>query len=98
MKNKIYLRKNIKYRKERKFILLCDCINFIDFELPLKYYPFLEKLTNGIEPNSSISSNEKELLLDLYDMDFLTENKESISENKNTLSNLSYDESDFFQS
>ena len=44
-----YLKNGLLYRKEKDFILLCDCINLLDYELPLESHSLLKNLTLGCD-------------------------------------------------
>jgi hypothetical protein len=96
MKN-IYLKKGIKFRKEVDYILICDCINFIDFQLPLEYFELLEKLNYGLEADSILSEKEIDVLTDLYSMSLLCETENQSVDNYNNLSAFSYNETEFFK-
>ena len=43
----IRLKKSILFRKEKDYILICDCKNLYDFTLSLDYYDLLCKLKEG---------------------------------------------------
>lgn len=96
MENKIYLKTNIKFRKEKKFVLLCDCLNFIDFQLPLEYFNLLKKLSKGLVFNSNLKNEEIEVLKDLNTMELLADTPDCVSENNNNLNNIKYDEKEFY--
>ncbi len=57
MAKKIKLRDDIKFRRERGYILLCDCKNLEDYELPLRCYTILSKLKKGILKNKVKDEN-----------------------------------------
>jgi len=48
---KLKLRKYIKFRKERGYVLLCDCKHIENYELPLSYYSSLIALKKGFAKN-----------------------------------------------
>ena len=58
------LNATMKFRKEKKYILLCDCKNLVDYELPLIYYELLMKIKMGL-PQSAVKQEDKELINDL---------------------------------
>ena len=96
MGSKVFLRRNVKYRKEKNYILLCDCINFIDFQLPLEYYDLLNRLAKGVVPDDKLPPEELDVLVDLNTMALLTDDPNKLSENTNTLGGIQYDEKEFF--
>jgi GNAT superfamily N-acetyltransferase len=53
------LNKHVKWRIEKKEILICDCKRLIDLKLPLEYTGFMKKLERGFEKNML---NQKEKL------------------------------------
>ena len=52
--------KHVRFRKEKKFIFLCDCKSLKDFKVPLEYWDFLLKLQRGVD---SMQLSPKESLL-----------------------------------
>ncbi len=97
MTNKLYLRQGIKFRKEKNYILMCDCINFLDFKLPHKCYNILQKLQTGLDVFESVSKFELDVLSDLQTMDLLCTNLDDKIKNTNKALNMSYNESEFFK-
>lgn len=47
MGRKVMLKGNIKFRKEKGHLLLCDCKTLETHSLPLKYHPILNRLKKG---------------------------------------------------
>ena len=95
--NSIYLKKGVKYRKETNYILICDCVNFIDFRLPLSCWSLMERLQRGFCNSDVLTEFEMDVLTDLYSMSLLSDKKGDAVDNFNNLSNISYNESEFFK-
>ncbi len=92
--NKIVkLRESILFRKEKDYILICDCKNLYDFTLSLNYYDLLCKLKCGIFKDL-LTKEEREVLKDFKKLNFLANSK---LENNNTFSRIQYNESEFFK-
>ena len=91
-----YLKNGLLYRKEKDFILLRDCINLLDYELPLESYSLLKNLTLGCD----ISTIKNEVLLniisDFKDMHWLSFKKEEKVLKYQSDISLSYNEKEFF--
>ncbi len=97
MATKLYLKNGIKFRKEKNYILICDCINFLDFQLPLECYDILYKLQNGLNTSESISKFALDVLSDLQIMDLLCDNPNDKVKNTNKTLNTCYSENEFFK-
>lgn len=65
------LNKHIRWRKDKKDILICDCKRLIDLKLPLKYESFMENLNKGIEKNN-LTEEEKKVFSDFEKMKLLS--------------------------
>ena len=92
-----YLNRNIRYRCEEEYILICDCRNLMDYELPLCYWPLLEALQKGYdEINPMGLMNEKELIEDFVKMGIISNKPGDISIlNTDVWSILIYSENEF---
>lgn len=66
------LKKQVKWRKDRKALFICDCKKLIDLKLSLEYEPFLIKLFQGII-FERLNETEKLIFLEFDKMNFLTE-------------------------
>jgi hypothetical protein len=74
----IYLKKYIKYRKEDQYVLLCDCSNITNFEIPVKYWKLLNRLKKGYEPNKPMGlESEREIINDLKQLNMLSDSFDS---------------------
>lgn len=94
---KLYIKKGIKFRKEKAYILICDCVNFLDFQLPLNYYNLLTELKKGLDiSKNKISEQEKTVIHDLEAMDLLTTAFNVYVQNNNKFLETSYNEIEFF--
>lgn len=86
------LKKEVKWRKDKKYLFICDCKRLIDLKLDLKYEEFLRKLSSGIKPNS-LDSEEKRILSEfekmelLNDLEFRQINKNEFNQAMNVLDN-----------
>lgn len=89
----IRLKKSILFRKEKDYILICDCKNLYDFTLSLDYYDLLCKLKEGAFKDT-LTKEEKSVLKDFKKLNFLVNNKEISS---NALSRIQYNESEFYK-
>ncbi len=65
------LNKHIKWRRDKKDILICDCKRLIDLKLSLRYKSFMEKLDKGIEKDNFIEE-EKKVFSDFEKMKLLS--------------------------
>lgn len=89
------LNKHIRFRKEDGYILVCNCKRLLDYELPLKYFDFLESLNKGIYKEET----SKENLIVLEDLEILgivekNGNKQK-DQREDIFDKLSYDDSEF---
>ena len=73
--------KHIRWRQENSEILICDCKRMMDFKVPLIYLGFLKSLENGIE-EKNLDKNYKKLFSDLKKVNFLSEIKTKVLDNK----------------
>ena len=75
----LYLNRNIRYRRENDFIMICDCKNLMDFELPLYYESLLATLQRGYDEAQPIGvPDEKELLADFHEMEIISNGQSQI--------------------
>lgn len=60
---------NVKYRKEKDYILICDCSQLCDYTLPLNKLDLLNKLKSG----NYITENDddKEIIEDLLTVNII---------------------------
>jgi ribosomal protein S18 acetylase RimI-like enzyme len=65
------LKKEVKWRKDKKYFFICDCKNLIDLKLSLDYENFLIKLNKGINYNE-LNETEKLIFLEFEKLNFLT--------------------------
>ncbi len=65
------LKKQIKWRKDKKGLFICDCKKLIDLKLSLEYDPFLTKLSQGVN-FEKLTETEKLIFLEFEKMKFLT--------------------------
>jgi len=65
------LKKQIKWRNDRKGIFICDCKKLIDLKFSLEYEFFLKKLSQGVN-FEELTETEKLIFLEFDKMDFLT--------------------------
>lgn len=94
----LYLKNFIKYRKEKDYVLLCDCSIIQNYELSLDYYNFLEQLRLGIDISSSeLTEDERELINDFIDLELVDSipNSNKGFHEKQWIS-LGYDENEFY--
>ncbi len=89
----IILKKSILFRKEKDYILICDCKNLYDFTLSLDYHDLLCKLKEGVFKDT-LTKEEKSVLKDFKRLNFLVSNKEK---SYNVLSRIQYNESEFYK-
>ncbi|MBI2673484.1 hypothetical protein HYX19_04435 [Candidatus Woesearchaeota archaeon] len=71
----IKLKKHIKFRKEKDYILLCDLKNLEDYELPPKYYSLLVDLKVGVK-TSKFNSDLIKDLKNINALELATKNKD----------------------
>lgn len=64
--------KHVRWRKDRREILICDCKRLIDLKLPLEYGDFMKKVSNGIKDKDSLTKKERLAFLDLEKMGLLS--------------------------
>jgi ribosomal protein S18 acetylase RimI-like enzyme len=64
------LKKQIKWRKDKKAIFICDCKTLNDLKIDFKYGDFLKKLSSGIDFNI-LSSEERLIFLEFKKLGFL---------------------------
>ena len=91
-----YLKKYVKFRKEKEYVLLCDCSIIQNYELPIETYDILLKLKEGYNPvNNEI---ENDLIQDLENLELISDypNSNEGFHNKGWIS-LGYDEGEFYQ-
>jgi ribosomal protein S18 acetylase RimI-like enzyme len=62
--------KHIKWREDRKGLLICDCKRLIDMVLPLKYLNTIKKFHEGVEEDD-LFGEEGLILSDFKKMNFL---------------------------
>lgn len=66
------LNKHIRWRVEKKEILICDCKRLIDLKLPLEYILFMDKLERGLEKEKLNENEEKKVFSDFEKMKLLS--------------------------
>lgn len=94
----LYLKKYVKFRKEKGYLLICDCSIIQNYELPLETYELFVKLKNGYDPTQPLNIQmEQDIIDDLKDLNLL-DNKPNSNDGfyDNEWINLGYDESEFF--
>ena len=95
----LYLKQYVKYRKEKDYLLICDCSIVQNYELPIKTFELFEELKNGYDINKPVGiENEEEIIDDLNSLNLLSDTQNS-NEGFNNAKwiNLGYDESEFFK-
>ena len=94
-----YLKKYLKFRMEKNYILLCDCSTITNYELPTKYFVLFDKLKQGYSPSSPIGiRGEKTVIKDLEQLGMLSKIKNSNDGfHDNSWINLDYKESEFYR-
>ncbi len=86
------LNKNVRFRKEDGYILLCDCKRLLDYEIPNEYYSLLKCLEKNYIPKLG----EEEIISELLEMGIVDVNgEERIEEKGDVFSKLGYDENEF---
>ncbi|MBU2576147.1 MAG: GNAT family N-acetyltransferase [Nanoarchaeota archaeon] len=65
------LKKQVKWRKDRKAFFVRDCKRSIDLKLALEHKPFLKKLSCGVNENE-LNEVEKAIFLEFKKVGFLT--------------------------
>lgn len=89
---KYYLNKNVKFRKEDQYILVCDLSVLENYKFPLQYYNEFLLLKNGL-----VYEFKTEFLEDLITLDLVSFKKNNLIESKvDVFSKLKYEESEFF--
>ncbi len=68
------LKKEVKWRKDKKAIFICDCKRLSDLKIDLKYEGFLKKLSSGVIFDL-LDDFEKRLFLEFKKMNLLTDLK-----------------------
>lgn len=95
----IYLKQYVKYRKEKDYLLVCDCSSIQNYELPIETFELFEKLKKGYNLNEPIGLElEKEIIDDLNSLNLLS-NVANSNDGFNSVGwiDLGYDESEFFK-
>lgn len=89
------LNSHIRFRKEDGYILVCNCKRLLDYELPLKYFDFLESLNKGIE-KKEISEENLIVLEDFMILGIVEkEGSKHKEQREDIFEKLSYDDSEF---
>ena len=92
-----YLKKYVKFRKEKDYILLCDCSSITNYELPLELFDFLTNLKEGVERDKINDELELGLLEDFINLNLVSNNKNSNEGfHNNEWIDLGYEETEFF--
>ena len=92
----ILFKDSIKFRKECNYILLCDCMNVVDYELPLEYFSLLVKLQNGHE-ETLLTDAEKDVIDDFKALSFFVDVTEDDTDMRSLVwDKVRYDEREFF--
>jgi ribosomal protein S18 acetylase RimI-like enzyme len=65
------LNKHVRWRVEKKEILICDCKRLIDLKLPLEYISFMNKLERGVD-REKLNEKEKKVFSDFEKMKLLS--------------------------
>ncbi len=68
------LKKQVKWRKDRKALFICDCKRLIDLKLSFEYESFLKKLSYGLNP-IKLAGEEYLIFLEFEKMDLLDDLK-----------------------
>ncbi len=95
----IYLKKYVKYRKEDDYLLICDCSNLQNYELPLFTFPLFEALKDGYDSNNPLNIEmENDIIDDLVSLNLI----DTVPNSNNGFYtdkwiNLGYDENEFFK-
>lgn len=66
------LKKQVKWRKDKKALFICDCKRLIDLKLSFEHESFLKKISQGLNPNS-LTKLEKLIFFEFEKMALLTE-------------------------
>jgi hypothetical protein len=65
------LKKQVKWREDKKAIFICDCKRLIDLKLQLEHKNFMEKIFQGIK-FKELNTTEKLIFKEFEKMNFLT--------------------------
>ncbi|MBU4069400.1 MAG: GNAT family N-acetyltransferase [Nanoarchaeota archaeon] len=68
------LKKQVKWRKDKKALFICDCKRLIDLKLSFEHEAFLKKLFQGLNPNKLVGK-ENLIFLEFEKMNFLDDLK-----------------------
>jgi hypothetical protein len=90
---KYKLNKHVRYRKEDGYVLLCDCKRLLDYEVPNKFWNFLEKLKKGYVPQGEL---EESFVKEFEDLGLLGIGKTKKHSKEDVFKNLKYNEREFF--
>lgn len=94
-----FLKKFVKFRKEKDYLLICNCSTIQNFELPLDAFALFEELKCGYNPDKPIGIDlEMEILNDLITLDLVDTipNSNKGFHGQNWI-DLGYDENEFFK-
>lgn len=93
-----YLKKYVKYRKEKDYILICDCSVIQNYELPLSAFALFQKLENGYDPKNPIGVDlEQDIFNDLKNLELLDVVPNSnVGFHEQEWIDLGYSENEFF--
>lgn len=91
-KRVIYLKKYVRFRKEKDYILVCDLYTLDNYNFDMRYFnEFVKLSTTGMEDCNS------DFLNDLKSLELVDENKNiGICSNDDIFSKLLYSENEFF--
>ena len=70
----ITLKKQVKWRRDKNALLICDCKRLIDLKLSFKYESFLRKLLCGLDPDA-LGGDEALIFSEFEKMDLLCDLK-----------------------
>ena len=67
----ITLKEQVKWRRDKNSLFICDCKNLIDLKLSFEYEPFLKKLSSGVI-FEKLNKTEKLIFLEFKKLNLLT--------------------------
>lgn len=91
------LKSAVRFRKEKDYVLLCDCATLNNYELPLRLFEFLTRLEQGCAEESITADEEMTALQELRLLQ-LIENavSDNVSSQQDVWHRLTYTENEFF--
>lgn len=92
---KYILNNHIRYREENEYILLCDCMRLLDYEMPIDTLPLLDSLKKGVS-KEELSKVNRSIMKEMYDLGLVVDSHSKQERSiEDPLGRLSYEESRF---